>query len=72
MEIPTLILEVPEILMLDDENKMTFDIQAYILGRKRNAAYKTYIVYGGLQQSLENDLSQLKRCFLDYEFLGLC
>ena len=49
----------------------------YILGQKRNAAYKTYIVYctlymGVFHQCLANDLTQFERWFLDYEFLGLC
>ena len=33
----------------------------HILGEKRNAAYKTYIVYGGVfNQSLAKDLSQFE------------
>ena len=34
----------------------------YILGQKRNAAYKTYIVNGGISpEPLTNDLSQFER-----------
>ena len=62
-----LIFPIFMIYLAKCEGKGSFpksQIKSLILDQKRNAAYKTYIVYGGLSRtlkSLANDLSQFER-----------
>ena len=44
----------------------------YTRPKKKRRILNIHFIWGDFHQSLANDLSQFERCFLDYEFLGLC